>query len=202
MKKTMSLLLVLVLLLSLCACGAKPDTPKQAFEKALSTLRSGDIEAADPYFDGKLLEFLGYDDDMTASKMAGELLKATFASLKYEVKTVKVGEDSTVISATVVNKDIGAVLDGLQDRIFMLMLEMFYGDESASDMDEEELEEAYMSRVIGMLIEDIESETDMVSHDVEVEMAKDSSGNWTVVLTEELLALLSGGLFEVETDAG
>ena len=91
MKKILALIMAMVLVLSLGACGAKEETP--ATTAAAATEEVAETEAARPHFDKLTLEFVpSKDADVIIAGTANlpELVKAEMANLGYDIDEVDI----------------------------------------------------------------------------------------------------------------
>ena len=91
MKKIIALILAMVLVLSLGACGAKEEAP--ATEAAAEAPAAAETEAARPHFEKLTLEFVpSKDADVIIAGTANlpELVKAEMANLGYDIDEVEI----------------------------------------------------------------------------------------------------------------
>ena len=91
MKKILALIMAMVLVLSLGACGAKEETP--ATTAAAAAEEVAETEAARPHFDKLTLEFVpSKDADVIIAGTANlpELVKAEMANLGYDIDEVDI----------------------------------------------------------------------------------------------------------------
>lgn len=91
MKKILALIMAMVLVLSLGACGAKEETP--ATTAAAATEEVTETEAVRPHFDKLTLEFVpSKDADVIIAGTANlpELVKAEMANLGYDIDEVDI----------------------------------------------------------------------------------------------------------------
>ena len=85
MKKTIALLLALVMMFALCACG---QSAAPAATEAPAAEPAADAEPARPHFDKLTLEFVPSKDAdviITGTKDLPELVKAEMANLGYDI---------------------------------------------------------------------------------------------------------------------
>ena len=85
MKKTIALLLALVMMFALCACG---QSAAPAATEAPTAEPAADAEPARPHFDKLTLEFVPSKDAdviITGTKDLPELVKAEMANLGYDI---------------------------------------------------------------------------------------------------------------------
>ncbi len=94
MKKILALILAMVLVLSLGACGASNETPStKAPETPAETTPAAEAEAERPHFDKLTLEFVpSKDADVIIAGTANlpELVKAEMANLGYDIDEVEI----------------------------------------------------------------------------------------------------------------
>lgn len=94
MKKILALILAMVLVLSLGACGASNETPStNAPETPAETTPAAEAEAERPHFDKLTLEFVpSKDADVIIAGTANlpELVKAEMANLGYDIDEVEI----------------------------------------------------------------------------------------------------------------
>ena len=91
MKKILALILAMVLVLSLAACGAKEEAP--ATEAPAAEAPAAETEAARPHFEKLTLEFVpSKDADVIIAGTANlpELVKAEMANLGYDIDEVEI----------------------------------------------------------------------------------------------------------------
>ena len=90
MKKTIALLLALVMMFALCACG---QSAAPAATEAPAAEPAADAEPARPHFDKLTLEFVPSKDAdviITGTKDLPELVKAEMATLGYDIDEVDI----------------------------------------------------------------------------------------------------------------
>ena len=90
MKKTIALLLALVMMFALCACG---QSAAPAATEAPTAEPAADAEPARPHFDKLTLEFVPSKDAdviITGTKDLPELVKAEMANLGYDIDEVDI----------------------------------------------------------------------------------------------------------------
>ena len=90
MKKTIALLLALVMMFALCACG---QSAAPAATEAPAAEPAADAEPARPHFDKLTLEFVPSKDAdviITGTKDLPELVKAEMANLGYDIDEVDI----------------------------------------------------------------------------------------------------------------
>ncbi len=94
MKKTLALLLVLVMMLSLVACGGKEEPAEtQAAAPVEAEAAPAETEAAKPHFEKLTLEFVPSKDAdviIAGTQNLPELVKAEMANLGYEIDEVEI----------------------------------------------------------------------------------------------------------------
>ena len=92
MKKILALILAMVLVLSLGACGAKEEAPATE-APAAEAPAAAETEAARPHFEKLTLEFVpSKDADVIIAGTANlpELVKAEMANLGYDIDEVEI----------------------------------------------------------------------------------------------------------------
>ncbi len=95
MKKTLAMLLALVMMVSLCACGAKAPAETQAApaETQAAAVEAAETEAAKPHFEKLTLEFVPSKDAdviIAGTQNLPELVKAEMANLGYDIDEVEI----------------------------------------------------------------------------------------------------------------
>ena len=93
MKKILALILAMVLVLSLGACGAKEEAPATEAAAATDAPAAAETEAARPHFEKLTLEFVpSKDADVIIAGTANlpELVKAEMANLGYDIDEVEI----------------------------------------------------------------------------------------------------------------
>ena len=93
MKKILALILAMVLVLSLGACGAKEEAPATEAAAATEAPAAAETEAARPHFEKLTLEFVpSKDADVIIAGTANlpELVKAEMANLGYDIDEVEI----------------------------------------------------------------------------------------------------------------
>ena len=93
MKKIVALIMAMVLVLSLAACGAKAEAPAATQAPAAAEAAPAATEAARPHFEKLTLEFVpSKDADVIIAGTANlpELVKAEMANLGYDIDEVEI----------------------------------------------------------------------------------------------------------------
>ena len=93
-KKLITLLLAVMMVLAMAACGAKDTTPETtAAATAAATEKAVESEAARPHFDKLTLEFVPSKDAdviIAGTENLPELVKAEMAKLGYDIDEVDI----------------------------------------------------------------------------------------------------------------
>ena len=190
MKKVCSVVLCLVLILSLAACGSNDPSAmvKNAFDSAMKAFTSMDQSGINRLFtDADQL-------DMDAlSETAGADMAAVFrllgANCKWDVTGVEmVSENEATLTVSVSNKDLSDVMDSVTDELYDWVLE---SASNGTEFDEEKIGAMMMQ----IMEQEIGQVSDTMNETIEVDMVLEE-GQWKIYasVNVELLEMLTGGL--------
>lgn len=131
MKKTISILLAFIMLLSLTACGAKRESAEAIAEKAIKAAQSADPEQIAQYWSGS------QPDDSDLSDFDAECLKAMLKNLTYEIVSSEEKETTATVTVKFTNIDIGAAFSDTLQTAFAQAIANAFGAATAEDYDED-----------------------------------------------------------------
>lgn len=202
MKRTLSIVLLLILSLSLASCGLSGapaiDTPtgpteevknadtqnaEDALTSAMEAVKNGDIEKTKEYFGGSSLS---WDENADASDVSfiEKNFSILFTKLSYDIGLVEEDGDTATAKIKITNINMTNVYyDSINTAIDMLLLE----DAEAKS------KEAQVAMISENIVSQIEEEENLVTTKVTLTMNR-KYGEWTIESSKEFIIALMGGL--------
>lgn len=113
MKKTLSIALVLILALSLFACGGSSPTPTDVTNEFLQAIKDKDNDTIKTVYAGgninveKEFENMSESEDDAISKVYAEKLYGQILSFDYEVSNEQVKDDTATVDVAITTYNIG-----------------------------------------------------------------------------------------------
>lgn len=113
MKKTLSIALVLILALSLFACGGSSPTPTDVTNEFLQAIKDTDNDTIKTVYAGgsidveKEFENMSESEDDAISKVYAEKLYGQILSFDYEVSNEQVKDDTATVDVAITTYNIG-----------------------------------------------------------------------------------------------
>lgn len=175
MKKLLVLLIIPIIFLTGCMMQ---NTPSDATKEFLSKYKNNDSEVVE-----ELNEYLSTQDlDESELEDYREIYLRQYSNLSYKIKSEVINGDKSVVSVEITvfdyyksNKDVGDYFTANQAD--------FVNDDGDVDFTK------YFAYKIQMLLET----TDKVTYTIDINLTKNSNGNWEVQeLTNEELSKLHG----------
>lgn len=167
MKKMLSLLLALTMMLSLAACGGSMPNPENTVKEAMSAVNPFDAEKVNLYWgDGAL------NAEETDAATA-QYVSMLFENMTYEITGSEVTDNTATVDVSITNTDMGTAMNDVMTTYFTEMLSAAF---SGTEMSEDEMTNRLME-LIGETIVSDEYET--VTTDVELGLTYENK-TWTI----------------------
>lgn len=175
MKKALSLILALCMLLAFAGCGDKRPAAKDALDAILK----------DPVAAMSLLQNAG-SADSEEYLSEDDLCKAMLAGMTYSIKSAEENGDTAVVTAEITNADAAKIIPQFFTDLFTFALEQAF---SSDPMSEEE-QEAHCMDLLTTLYADKDQKKVTKTVNVSMNYADDK---WSVENTEDLADAMLGG---------
>ncbi len=173
MKKLLTTLLALFMVLSLTACGNKAESTVKTF---LDNCKKGNLE-----------EFF-VDEDELSEEEYGEFLKALLQHMDYKIeKSEKISDDEYIVTTTITTIDMSTAFTDIFTSYFNWAVTQAM---SGTEVSDEELT-AKFKELLNQAIEDNKDTTKSFTVDIKVE--KNDEGKWEIDMEETLVDALTGG---------
>ena len=178
MRKILSLLLAVTMVVSLTACGQKPEKAVDEFLKNCQK--------------GKLLSYYQtYDQD----EQSEELIKLILSKMTYKIEdTNQISDNEAQVTVKITSIDMRtAMIDIITEYMNWSMNQMLSGNYYAQEQNDNKLMELF-----NKAIENNKDKT--VTFTINVKVIKNSSGKWEVNVEDTLVDALTGGLYSSMQD--
>lgn len=194
MKKVISILISITILLSIVGCNKKIETAEEATNKALIAVQELDISLANKYFDLDEIKereiVSNLDIDITDFDMDDlKIAKLFVKNFQFEILDSKEDQDTAKVDVTLTNTDMSLILKEYFEYAFELAFEQNNKDA---------METKLQDRMIELLSsDDVELKTTKVTLD----LYKDDS-NWKIKLSPKMVDAMLGGLLSIADQFG
>lgn len=189
MKRHLTIILSIILILSVLLCGCSKNADVKAAEKAVDDMFTAfvelDFETASKYIDiSKSLDL-----DLTDGNLSEEykkLMQAMFKNLSYDIVSSKAVDDKTVkVTVDITNTDMVPIIKEFSSSLMMYAY-------TSGIMDTEETTKTVIDILVDCLSAD---DLDTVTNQVEI-VVENKDGNWQVKSSDTLTNALLGGFIE------
>lgn len=172
MKKILGLLLAFTMVISLTACGQKPE---KAVDEFLKNCQKGNLPST--------YQTYAQDDQ------SEELIKLILSRMTYKIEdTNQISDNEAQVTVKITSIDMRtAMISVISDYMSWSMNQMLSGNYYVQEQDNKLME------IFNKAIEDNKDKT--VTFTINVKVIKNSSGKWEVNVEETLLDALTGGLY-------
>lgn len=184
-EKVLALLLAIILVFCLTACGGGQETAEKAAANMLEAIKKADQETASRYIDYGVLSGMG--DSAQSGSESEELVKMIFGSMEYNILSSEENGDEADIKAEITNVDMSAAIQDIFTELIALAL-------SGEELNEEEMSEKMMEVLKSKLSDEA---TARVTNEVTIHMTR-TDGQWKADTEETLLDALTGGMLSME----
>jgi hypothetical protein len=182
MKKIISTLLLIVLMVSLTACGG--ESAEKATINTIEAVKTYNKEALSKYLDyNKLLNINESGNDSEGE----EYIKNIFKNMEYKITSSKENGDTAVVSAEITNVDMSNVLTLYVQEAMSIAMAQAFSEEAQT---EEEMKEQ-MNQLLVNIIEENKATT--ATNNVDINLIKVDK-QWKVEIDENLQNALMGNM--------
>ncbi len=192
MKKIISTLLMIVLMLSLTACGGG-ESAEKATINTIEAIKTVDKETLSKYMDyNELVNINDADneEDSQDNEDGTEYIGNIFKNMKYKITSSKENGDTAVVSVEITNVDMSNVFTLYIQEAMSLALSQAFSEEGQTDEDMD----AQMTQLLIDIIEENKATT--VTNNVDINLTKVDK-QWKVNVDENLQNALMGNLLTV-----
>lgn len=192
MKKIISTLLMIVLMLSLTACGGG-ESAEKATINTIEAIKTVDKETLSKYMDyNELVNINDADneEDSQDNEDGTEYIGNIFKNMKYKITSSKENGDTAVVSVEITNVDMSNVFTLYIQEAMSLALSQAFSEEGQTDEDMD----AQMTQLLIDTIEENKATT--VTNNVDINLTKVDK-QWKVNVDENLQNALMGNLLTV-----
>lgn len=182
MKKMLSYLLILILVLTLVGCGG--ESAEQAVKNTFDAIKSNDRETASKYIDYDKLLNVGESGEASLGEMdeeSQEMAELILKHFDYKIISSKEEGDTATVTAEITNVNMQTIMASFLSEAFSLAF---------SGLNEEQMAEE-MSNKFTELINREDNET--VTKTVDIALTKDGD-SWKVDMSEEAGDAIFGGM--------
>lgn len=171
-KKLLGLLLAFTMVISLTACGQKPE---KAVDEFLKNCQKGKLPSY----------YQTYEQD----EQSEELIKIILSRMTYKIEdTNQISDNEAQVTVKITSIDMRtAMINVISDYVSWTMNQMLSGY-----YDQEQYDNKLME-LFSKAIEDNKDKT--VTFTINVKVIKNSSGKWEVNVEDTLVDALTGGLY-------
>ncbi|MDO4377928.1 MAG: DUF5105 domain-containing protein [Erysipelotrichia bacterium] len=175
MKKILTILLSLTMILSLTACAQKPETAVKEF---LDKCKSGNLE-----------EIADYNDEVLDEEYA-EIFKSIISNVTYKISGAEqTADDEAIVKTQITTVDMSETFQ----NIISETLTWAFGQALSG---KEPTEEETYDKMMELFNSSVEKNKDKTkTFDLDIQVIKDSDGKWQVDIDDDLIDALSGGLY-------
>lgn len=177
-RKILSLLLAVTMVISLTACGQKPE---KAVDEFLKNCQKGKLPSY----------YQTYDQD----EQSEELIKLILSKMTYKIEdTNQISDNEAQVTVKITSIDMRtAMIDIISEYMNWSMNQILSGNYYAQEQNDNKLMELFNNA-----IENNKDKT--VTFTINVKVIKNSSGKWEVNVEDTLVDALTGGLYSSMQD--
>lgn len=177
-RKILGLLLAFTMVVSLTACGQKPE---KAVDEFLKNCQKGKLPS----------NYQTYDQD----EQSEELIKLILSKMTYKIEdTNQISDNEAQVTVKITSIDMRtAMIDIISEYMNWSMNQMLSGNYYAQEQNDNKLVELF-----NKAIENNKDKT--VTFTINVKVIKNSSGKWEVNVEDTLVDALTGGLYSSMQD--
>ena len=163
-------------------------TPAEAADDFLKALKSQDGKEMERYMDNTYVNFLcnAEGDD----KMLGKMSDAIFDNFEYEIEIVKQKNKSAVAKVMIKSNDFSKVMDKYKKVSYDYIMENLYEKEIGD-------KEALNAKCLELYVAEIENAAKSdkrIEREVFVPMTDNGYYGWNIIVTDEFMESVLGGL--------
>lgn len=185
MKKLLSVILTVVMLLSLVACGEKIDPPDKVVGNALTAIKSSDFETAKKYFDTNPEETLDAAEDDQSDEIKTKLMQG----LEYSIISTNVNGDTATVKANIKNINMATVISDYISQAF---------EYAFSGLSEDELDEKFLD-ILSTSMD--KNKDNLLEKEVDIQLTKGENG-WIITMNDDLSDAITGGMLTMAKNFG
>lgn len=187
MKKIIAVLMALIMIMSMSACGA--NNPQQVTENFLTAVKEQDKDALQVYLENPHINILANNEG--SEKEIKTIFNSLTKNLSWEIVSEKVNEKKTkaTVKVKISNSDFSGVLGTYQTEAVKYTTDNLTSAEFTKEVMTENCIRIFAQHVKAAAVEDTISE-----QTVTVKLVKDEKNRWCLELSDELINAILGGL--------
>lgn len=187
MKKTITVLLTLIMMMSFSACGS--NNPEAVTESFMTAVKEQNKQELLVYIEDPAINVL-VNNEGNEGEME-EILSSITKNLSWEILEIKENEKKTKASAKVKisNSDFSGVLGTYQTEAVKYTADNLASEEFTKEAMTQKCIEIFTQHVKAAAVEETVSE-----QEVKINLYKDDNNRWRIEMTEELRNVILGGL--------
>jgi hypothetical protein len=179
MKKIMSILLVLLLVFGLTACGG--ESPEQAVSNALSAVKEMNMKTASKYLDYNKLMNEGESSEESDNVNSDVMMKLILKKFDYKVISSSTDANSATVKVEITNTDMSKIIADFFPEMFGLAF---------SGLSKEQLDDKYLEIFTNLMNR---PDNKIITKTVEIKLTKNDK-SWEVGMSDELADAIYGGM--------
>lgn len=188
MKKIISTLLMMVLMVSLTACGG--ESAEKAAINTIEAVKTYNKDALSKYLDYDKLVDINESGNESTDKEGEAYIKNIFKNMEYKITSSVEDGDTAVVSAEITNIDMNNVFTLYIQEAMGIAMSQAFSEEAQSEEDMK----TQMNQLLVKIIDENKDTT--VTNNVDISLTKVDK-QWKVEIDEELQNALMGNLLTV-----
>lgn len=193
MKRIVSALIALIMVLSLSACGAKRESAQSVVEAALKSAQTIDTESMAAYWGNDSFEDLESDEDDYEENLA--IMKLMLGGMTYNIVSAEENDSAGTATVTteITNVDMTKIMQTFLAQMFAKAMEYAFLPEDQQPT-ESEMDAMYLE-ILTSLLADENNPTVTNTVDVKLELVDNA---WKITPTDDVINAMLGGINSFE----
>ena len=190
MKKTITLIISIIMAVGCCACSVSVDSPEGVVDGFFRAVKDCDRETLAMYMDNNDINTL--TNNNLNEQIAKEIRTDLMDNLSWEITSIEENEDQTAATVTVsvTNADFSGALKAYKKEAVEYMLYNVYNDEVTKDVMRQECQSIFAQQIKNAS----EKKDNLVTKEIQVNLTKNESYTWDMEVTKEMTKAAIGGL--------
>lgn len=187
MKKTIALILTVIMMMSLCACGS--NNPEAVTEGFMNAVKDQNKQELIIYAENPKINVLA--NNAGSEEQMAEIFSSIAKNLMWEILSVEENDEKTGASVKIKisNSDFSGVLATYQTEAVKYTIDNFASEDFTKETMTDKCISIYAQHVKAAAVEDTIQE-----YEVEISLVKDENDKWQMEVTDELVNAVLGGL--------
>lgn len=200
MKKILSVIIAVIMVLSFCSCGKKGGgstnvsaggggstaNAEKAVSEMLDAMKKLDFKAVEKYVSLNSIKVT--EDENGAITDANEIFKAAFSKLNYKILSSEKGEGGAVnVETEITTIDMQPIVNEYFKNALQFALENAFVDKKVSDEENKEKMTGFFKDAVSKV------GTETKTSKVKIKVVKEN-GKWKIVSDDEFSEAVTGGI--------